>query len=70
MRMIILMIGLAHQDDGVTTYDYRTAYAYETVKECTDRAEAENLVSDQHAYCTLEVFAPETSPRPIARVTP
>lgn len=70
MRMIILMIGLAYQDDGMTTYEYRTAYAYETVKECTDAAEVMNQTAGQHAYCTLEVFAPETSSRPIARVAP
>jgi len=67
MRMIILMVGLAYQDDGVTTYDYHTAYAYETVADCLRAAEEAMETYGQHAYCTLEVFAPETSPRPVAR---
>lgn len=68
MRYIILMVGLAYQDDGVTNYEYHTAYAYETVEACETAAVVVMVQSpDQHAYCTLEVFAPETSPRPEAR---
>jgi hypothetical protein len=51
----------------VTTYDYHTAYAYETVADCLRAAEEAMETYGQHAYCTLEVFAPETSPRPVAR---
>ena len=66
--MIILMVGLAYQDGDVTKYEYHSAYAYETVDECVLQAIVTmKQTSDQHAYCALEVFAPETSPRPIAR---
>jgi hypothetical protein len=65
--MIILMIGLAYQDDGVTHYDYQPEHAFDSVAGCVVAAGAENRKSGQHAYCTLEVFAPLTSPRPIAR---
>ena len=67
MRMIILMVGLAFQDGEVTSYDYHPEYAFDSVAGCVVAAGAENRKSGQHAYCTLEVFAPLTSPRPIAR---
>lgn len=67
MRMIILMVGLAYQDGDTTRYDYQPVHAFESVAACLIAESIENRDPPQHAYCTLEVFAPETSPRPIAR---